>query len=665
MFAWRDNYISYNGASSNDPYWNNVCLLLNYEIPQTFVADSAVPTRYWIVAGSTTPRPNLRSPFASGAASSYFPASGYVYTTTAFTQAGTSNWTAECWFYPTSPLAAGQDIININGGTGDGYAQIRIGYINTGGLYMLCGVGAGSWINTSTSAAGSIVANQWNHIAGVRNGSVFTVYANGVSRLTYSSASSLYASYAGVSVIGASASALGTRPIQGFVSNFRYVLGTAVYTAAFTPPTSPLTAITNTQSLVPFLNQGSQQTNAPLMATDQGPNALTLVSTAANPSGISPFFTTAPNILPGSIYFNGSGSINAPTSSVFGYGTGDFTIEFWMYISNPATTQIMLDQRVTGSSNQIVPTVYMTGSKLYYYVGGANRIVGTTTIASNTWYAVSVCRSGTSTKIFLNGIQEGDTYTDTNNYSSTSRAVIGGEGDVIGASITGYLSNVRLSKGVAYYTTTYTPSIIPLTSDATYTSLLVSGNIASVYDLSNSFNRLISGQRTQPSIYKFGTQAGYSIASTTSVDDTTAVQFGTGDFTIEGWFYRIGSGSAVALMCQGSSTTGWRIRINASNQLVYSTASSDVKTSTTTIPASTWTYIAWTRSGSTNYMFINGTQEGAIFTNSTNLGVGQLQIGGDTVTTNFTGYTDDIRFTKGVCRYTSSFSAPTSAFPTS
>jgi hypothetical protein len=65
-------------------------------------------------------------------------------------------------------------------------------------------------------------------------------------------------------------------------------------------------------------------------------------------------------------------------------------------------------------------------------------------------------------------------------------------------------------------------------------------------------------------------------------------------------------------------------------------------------------------------MFINGTQEGSTFTDSTNFNqTNNLLVGSDGVNTTLQGYMDEVRLTKGVARYTASFSAPSSAFPTS
>jgi hypothetical protein len=674
MFAWRDNYISYNGAggAANDPYWTSVGALLNFESSTTNIVDTSGNNNRLIADSSTSgPYPNYRSPYASSGASGYFAGTSYIYKTTAFTQAGTSNWTAECWFYPTIGLASNQDLFVINGGTGDDYGQIRISYTNTGALYLLCASSVSGWINTSTTAAATIAINSWYHIAAVRNGSVFTLYVNGVSKLTYSSSASLYASFAGVSSIGAAASALGGRPITGHLSDFRYVLGTAVYTAAFTPPTSPLTAITNTQVLLPFFNIGSSK-NLSNLWYDLSQN-FTPVTVSGNPlwSGISPFT----NAYPGSIKFNGSTQyLTLGSNTGFAYATGDFTIECWVRVNSVGTLQYIIDQRASATPTSITPTIYLeTTGILYYYVNGAIRITGTTTLIANTWYAVSICRNSGSTRLFVNGVQEGSTYSDSNNYITTTMR-LGANASTTGNYLNGNLASVRVSKGIAYYTGTYTPSTIPLAATAAYTSLLITGSSGAAYDLSttNSGGAVFGAGGTTPTNYKFGTQSLLSGATTSnfayvSVNDDVRIQLGTGDFTIEGWIYRNSLGTAQGVAVRGSSTTGWRIRVNASNQLVFSTASTDVKTSTTTIPATAWTYFAWTRTGTTNYMFINGTQEGATWTDATNLNTGAttMSVGLDSVTTAYINYVDDFRVTKGVCRYTATFTAPTSAFPTS
>jgi hypothetical protein len=87
-----------------------------------------------------------------------------------------------------------------------------------------------------------------------------------------------------------------------------------------------------------------------------------------------------------------------------------------------------------------------------------------------------------------------------------------------------------------------------------------------------------------------------------------------------------------------------------------------------TISDSAWHHVAVTRSGSSLRIFIDGTQTG---TTNTTLGTASIdnaiadyRVGSTTDgALNFNGYIDDLRITKGVARYTSSFTAPTAAFP--
>jgi len=193
----------------------------------------------------------------------------------------------------------------------------------------------------------------------------------------------------------------------------------------------------------------------------------------------------------------------------------------------------------------------------------------------------------------------------------------------------------------------------------------------SLYDLSNNGTQM---NQTGTAIVtgvqdKFGTSSGlYSGSNFNYYSDDTGIQFGTGDFTIEGWVYRNAASTQHGLIAKGASNTGWVLFVNTTNQLVWTTTSTVQKTSTTTIPATTWTYFAIVRSGSTNYMFINGTLEGATWSDSTNFNqVNPLYLGNDRTagSSGLNGYLDEVRITKGVARYTATFTAPTTAFPTS
>ena len=110
----------------------------------------------------------------------------------------------------------------------------------------------------------------------MRNGTTFTLYVNGISRGSQTSSINI-AAQGDVFRIGDYNSS-GTFPINGYITNFRVVNGTAVYTSNFTPPTSPLTAIPNTQVLIQGL-------------VDRGPNAFTVTNNGSVTlsTSVSPF----------------------------------------------------------------------------------------------------------------------------------------------------------------------------------------------------------------------------------------------------------------------------------------------------------------------------------------------------------------------------------------
>jgi hypothetical protein len=96
----------------------------------------------------------------------------------------------------------------------------------------------------------------------------------------------------------------------------------------------------------------------------------------------------------------------------------------------------------------------------------------------------------------------------------------------------------------------------------------------------------------------------------------------------------------------------------------YYTGGSSV-TSTGTIPATTWTHIAVTKSGNTVRLFINGVIDGsnAAFGTGT-VNTQALRIGVDNTNAAgfFNGYIDDLRITRGFARYTANFTPSASAF---
>ena len=153
----------------------------------------------------------------------------------------------------------------------------------------------------------------------------------------------------------------------------------------------------------------------------------------------------------------------------------------------------------------------------------------------------------------------------------------------------------------------------------------------------------------------------------------------TGDFTIEYWLrLNVQSTSQRTITNYSGSTNGWGMYYSSSNYLDFFWRHSsswyylnnEGGGTKSAIPNDTWTHVAVTRSDNTWRLFLNGTAENTrtglahtIVTSSQN----QLTLGcrPDTSTQFLNGYIDDLRITVGEARYTSNFTAPTTAHLTS
>ena len=170
------------------------------------------------------------------------------------------------------------------------------------------------------------------------------------------------------------------------------------------------------------------------------------------------------NAYRGSVFFDGRDDVTAlqviqlGSNSDFTFGTGDFTIEMWINHGATRSFELLYDGRRDGSSD-VAPMIYLVSGVVYYYTAGGNRITGSSTLALNTWHHIALERSSGSTKLYVNGIQEGSTYSDSNSYvAKYNRPVIGGEGvNFADNPFNGYISNLRVCKGHAVYGANFTP----------------------------------------------------------------------------------------------------------------------------------------------------------------------------------------------------------------
>lgn len=173
----------------------------------------------------------------------------------------------------------------------------------------------------------------------------------------------------------------------------------------------------------------------------------------------------------------------------------------------------------------------------------------------------------------------------------------------------------------------------------------------------------VSNASITTSIFKYGTGSFQGTGSCYALDDLSIGNgIGSGDFTFEFWhnpgiaitagvLFTFGGGPKLGLYITSSGTLEW-----------YENGSL-MGTTTLALSASTWTFIAMTRSGTTGRIYIGGTQDSLSVTTSYDLStIGCRLINENDLLTPMTGNMDEWRAT-AFCRYTSSFTPPTAAFP--
>jgi hypothetical protein len=170
-----------------------------------------------------------------------------------------------------------------------------------------------------------------------------------------------------------------------------------------------------------------------------------------------------------SLLLDGTGDyVNFPTDEDFGFGTAEFTVEFWVRPNSVTGTQYLFDTR-DASVSDTAASLYLDGTTLHYAVGNTSQISGGT-LSTGTWYHVAAARSGGTTRLFLDGTELG-TYSDTNNYGSTKPIVIGS--DYANANeYNGHVDEVRVSKASARYTGAFTAPTAAFATDL-FTVLLL------------------------------------------------------------------------------------------------------------------------------------------------------------------------------------------------
>jgi hypothetical protein len=647
----------------SDDEFNRVSSLLHFDGTNNGtnnVFDDSSSSNHTITANGNVTQGSF-GPFArpDGEWAVAFDGSGDSVTTpeNAATRIAQSNFTFEAFIFPTGG-DSNEDTIFTQGADGV-YSPFNV-FVKSNKITLYISTTGSSWnIANNQSSSNSVAINSWTHVALVRNGATIQLYINGVADNSYSVGTNTFFTPTQVTSVGSRPA--GDRPFKGYISNVRLVIGTAVYTSAFTPPTSKLTAVTNTKLLTCQSNR----------FVDNSATGLA-VSITGNPavSAFGPFLTSSvygAGANGASAYFvNEVGEyLDTPVSSDFAFGTGDFTVEFWFY-QEVSGYRVLIDQVYAnlGISIWINDSRQLT----FYYdssAGGGLGVAITAAINYNEWNHVALVRSSGVTRIYANGVS-GATYSDSNNYTSTTGLTVSADYNANTYLFKGYMSDVRAVKGTAVYTANFTPPTAPLTA-VTNTKLLLNMADGQAIDSAAQNNlTLVGDAKISNAQAKFGDTSIY-FDGTGDEAKYFSNGFGTGDFTMEAWVYpqtqsqrypavyyvTNGSSNRVAVQFDHDSNPN-KFRCNVAGTVLSPSGTNAVDQ---------WYHTAVVRYQGVVTFYIDGTSVGSTaYTH--NVGPETSFLGGNTpisVELNFKGFIDDFRVSN-TARYTANFTPPTEPF---
>lgn len=339
-----------------------------------------------------------------------------------------------------------------------------------------------------------------------------------------------------------------------------------------------------------------------------------LISTLGNAGSQS--FGSRGIVTGGSGYINDLGDRwTFPLSTAFSYGTGNFTIECWVYPTLfTGSARIIWRQ-----ANNIYLGTYPSGQLFWY--NGVNVIVGGV-LTLNAWNHIAVVRNANSTRVFLNGVRYGAVADTVNITTPITAPLIGcfsASGDY---AYRGWLTNFRISKQ-AIYTTNFTPSLSPFTrtsQGSTTTSLLMNMRSTTAMSTDSSANNLsitntgITYSILTPFLQPYVTPPNVVVSSATVTPSTLSVSEGStvtfnvlGENTPNGtYYYTIEETIATGVLTSADFTGG---SLSGSFSISGNTGSFPLTISRDLVTEGTESFLVYIRTGSTSGQVIGSSDE--------------------------------------------------------
>lgn len=652
-----------------DPYFANVRLLLHADSPDasgTIVDSSSKAQTPSSVSGAVAQSQVYK--FGSGSIKASGSPSVLDYpASTDFDLAGVL--TMEFWAYfeqyPTN--------------TRYWLANSSVNYMNFGPSGNLSGSGNGFSVP-------SIPLNQWVHIAFSRDSSgTARSFMNG--KLTNTDSASY--TKAGSVPLGLF-SIPGRTDLNGpqvYMDDFRFTAGVGRYTAEFTPPAM---AFPDRGPDVAVSTDTYWSKVVMLTHMDSNP----VVDQAGHTFLDTPRYSeTNPKFGVACRDAAVAGSWLLSQSNDYVLGTGDYTVEFWakpsaLPPSNQGEFSLfgLLPQAARNQSGSNLFIVLKTDGSVKAYANEKEVAGGTGSIlAPGKWSHVAVTRDSSSIYVFVDGVKVAQEAVTPHNY--TNPAIFLGSYFEQSSWSSILFDELRITKGVARYTATFTPPVAAFPDAAADTATDASwSTVKSLLRMDTTPTQDLASSK--PSWQKFGAGSLQSTVKlfnqpTMQMDGSTALEsnipfsaMGSGDYTAEVWFYPTAPGNSstqyqriISIQSDANDVLIARIQGSIMQVVMYVAGASGFFNNIQAPKYNEWNHIVVQRKSDNWEVFLNGTKVagGAVVggaPGSAVIALGGARRGdGGSYDEYFTGYLSNFRATAGVARYNDGYTLPTDRFP--
>ena len=370
--------------------------------------------------------------------------------------------------------------------------------------------------------------------------------------------------------------------------------------------------------------------------------ACTMTNKSVTSNGDAAAANEQSNFYAGSFEFDGTGDYLSSSSSDLSFGTGDFTVECWVYQtsnadSNDGIFQISTNSGGLNPSNSNSITLQAHDDSKYRIYANDTATPMSTSVITDKWVHLAVVRDSGTTKLFVNGIQDATTISDSRNYSGTYLAI----GGYFSTSYlwVGYIQDFRVYKGVAKYTSDFVvpstnPDILPDTPSG------VAGG--------SKLTRITEGA------VSFDGSSGTSLTVSSA-----GSMIRTNDFTVEFFIYSDSTVDSRVFSLGQNNNTGSLVIIKDSDGIRVNWESNGASGGDLNVVKSGWHHVAAVRSSNNLKVYIDGKLDKDYGTVSVDFDASTLYIGDDSTvgSSELTGIISNLRVVQSAL-YTSNFTPP-------